>query len=78
MSIGMTPFGDLYGYDALTFADVVFGDTNAPKVKDQIQDSQDILKVLKENLQTTQNWQKLYADRNMIKRSFEVRNFVYL
>lgn len=27
MSIGMTPFCALYGYDALTFVDIVFGDS---------------------------------------------------
>lgn len=61
MSIGMTPFKALHGYEALNFADLVFGDCRAPKAKDWIQDSQDILKILKENLQT-QNQQKLYAD----------------
>ena len=55
MSIGMTPFKALYGYEALNFADLVFGDSRAPKAKDCVQDSQDILKVLKENLQAAQN-----------------------
>ena len=53
MSIGMTPFCALYGYDALSFADVVFGDSRAPKAKDWIQESQDILKALKDSLVTT-------------------------
>ena len=47
MSIGMTPFKALYGYEALNFADLVFGDNIEPKAKDWIQDSQDILKTLK-------------------------------
>ena len=55
MSIRMTPFKALYGYEALDYADVAFGDSRAPKAKDWIQDSQDILKILKENLQTAQN-----------------------
>ena len=55
MSIRMTPFKALYGYEALNFADLVFGDSRAPKAKDWVQDSQDILKVLKENLQAAQN-----------------------
>jgi len=50
MSIGMTHFRALYGYDALSFADVVFRDSRAPKAKDWIQESQDILKALKDNL----------------------------
>ena len=63
MSIGMPPFRALYGYDATTFADMVFGDSRALKAKDWIQESQDILKTLKDNLQTAQNQQKLYADQ---------------
>ena len=30
MSIGMSPFRALYNYDALTFVDLVFGDSRAP------------------------------------------------
>ena len=55
MSISMTPFKALYGYEALSFADLDFGDSIAPKAKDWIQDSQDILKVLREKLQAAQN-----------------------
>ena len=40
--------------------------------------SQDILKILKENLQIAQNQQKLYADKHRIERSFEVGDLVYL
>ena len=47
MSIGMTSFRAFYGYDALTFVDMVFGDNRAPKAKDWIHNSQDILQVLK-------------------------------
>ena len=50
MSIRMSPFWTLYGYDASTFADMIFSDSWAPKDKDWIQESQDILKVLKDNL----------------------------
>ena len=50
MSIKMTPFKALYGYEALNFADLVFEDNRAPKEKDWVHDSEDILKVLKENL----------------------------
>ena len=61
MSIRMTPFKALYGYEALDFAHLAFGDNRAPKEKDWVHDIQDILKVLKENLQADQNQQKLYA-----------------
>ena len=53
MSIEMSPFRALYGYDAITFAELIFGNNWAPKAKDWIQESQDILKALKDNLQTT-------------------------
>ena len=78
MSIKMTPFKALYGYEALNFADLDFGDSRAPKEKYWVQDNQDILKVLKENLQTTHNQHKLYIDRHRIERSFEVGALVYL
>ena len=78
MFIKMMSFKALYGYEALNFADLVFGDNRAPKAKDWVQDGQDILKVLKENLQAAQNQHKLYADRNRVERSFEVGDLVYL
>ena len=78
MSIGMPPFRAVYDYDVTTFADMVFGDSRAPKAKDWIQESQDILKILKDNLQTAQNQQKLYADRRRVECSFEVGDLVYL
>lgn len=55
MSIAMSPFQALYGYDTITFAYLIFGESRAPKAKDWIQESQDILKALKDNLQTTHN-----------------------
>jgi hypothetical protein len=55
MSIGMTPFRALYGYDDPTLVDLVFEESRAPNAKDWIIESREILKLLKENLQTTQN-----------------------
>ena len=78
VSIKMTPFRALYGYEALNFADLVFGDNRAPKAKDWVQDNQDILMVLKENLQAAQNQQKLYANKHGIERNFDVGDLVYL
>eukprot|EP00253_Pinus_taeda_P009495 PITA_09495 len=78
MSIGMTPFRALYGYDALSFSDMIFGDSRAPGAKDWIQESQEILKALKDNLQVAQNQQNMYADRRMVERHFEVGDMVYL
>ena len=46
----MSPFRELYGYDALTFFDMIFGDSIAPKSKDWVEESQANLKLLKDNL----------------------------
>ena len=54
----MPPFKELYGYDASNFTEHIFGDSRAPKAKDWIEESQEILKVLRDNLQVAQNQQK--------------------
>ena len=74
----MSPLKALYGYEATTFADQIFGDSRAPKEKDWIQESQYILKVIKENLQTTPSLQKIYDDKNKKDHSFQVGELVYL
>ena len=56
----------------------MFGVSKAPRAKDWIQESQDILWALKDNIATTQNQQKLYADRGLVERQFEVGDLVYL
>ena len=53
MSIGMTPFQDLYGYDALSFSDMMFMERKDPIEKEWIHKSQDILGALKKNIATT-------------------------
>jgi hypothetical protein len=78
MSIGMTPFRALYGYDPPTLVDLVFGERRAPKAKDWIIESQEILKLLKENLQMAQNRQNISEDRHRTEHSFEVGDLVFL
>ena len=77
MSIGMSPFYALYGYHPLSFVDMMFGVSRAPRAKIWIQESQDILRALKDNIATAQNQQKLYADKGRVERHFEVGNLVY-
>jgi hypothetical protein len=60
MSIGMSPFRALYGYEAPSFVELAFGKSRAPKAKDWIQESQDILRVLKDNL-----WMAQISRRHM-------------
>ena len=78
MSIQMSPFMALYGYDAPNFLDLLFGDSRVPKAKDSLQECQDIMQSLKENLQKAQNQQKQYVDQHRVERSFEVGDMVYL
>ena len=74
----MYPFISLYGHGALTFADMIFGDSRSPKSKYWVEESQEILKLLKDNLQVAQNQQKQYADRHREERTFQVNGLVYL
>ena len=78
MSIGMSPLKKLYGYDEITFFEMIFGDSRAPKSKYWVEESQEILKLLKDNLQVSQNQQKQYADRHREERTFQVNYLVYL
>jgi hypothetical protein len=50
MSIKMSPFRVLYGYDAPSFVETVFGDNRVPGAKDWIEESQRILRAVKENM----------------------------
>ena len=74
----MSTFREFSGYNALTFSDMIFGDSRAPKAKDWVEESQEILKLLKDNLQVVQNQQKQYADKHREERTFQVYDFVYL
>jgi hypothetical protein len=78
MSILMSPFRYLYGYDTPSFVETVVGDSRAPRDKDWIEKSQRVLRAIKENLQATQNQWKIYAYRQRTKCSFEMRDLVFL
>jgi len=51
MSIRMSLFMALYGYDAPNMIDMLMSDSKVTKAKDFIEDHQDILRVLKDNIQ---------------------------
>jgi len=78
MSIGMPPFRALYNYEPLSFVEIAFGDSRTPMVQDWIQQSQDILRELKDHLQRAQNRQKVQPDKHRVERTFEVSDLVYL
>lgn len=50
MSIKMSPFQALYGYDLPNFTNLIFDDCKEPKANDFLQEYHDIMRVLKENL----------------------------
>ena len=74
----MSPFRELYGYDAHKFSDMIFGDIRAPKAKYWVEEIQKKFKLLKDNLQVTQNQQKQYADKHREERTVQVDDLVYL
>jgi hypothetical protein len=78
MSIRMSPFRALYGYDAPSFIETVFEDNRVPGAKDWVEESQRILQSVRENLQSAQNQQKIYVDRHRVEHSFEVGDLVFL
>jgi len=55
MSINMSSLRALYGYDALSFFDMMFRDSRAPGTKDWVEESQEVRQALKKNLQVAQN-----------------------
>ena len=55
LSIRMSPFMALHGYEAPNFVELIFGYCKPQKAKDWLQDNQDILRALKDNLQMAQN-----------------------
>ena len=58
MSIQMSPFMALYGYEAPSFMDFLVLDSRVPDAGDLLQESQDIVKALKDNITKAQNQQK--------------------
>lgn len=78
MTIQMSPFMALYGYEAPSFLDLLLSDSRVPSAGDLLQESQDTMKALKENIAKAQNQQKQYADQKGTERHFEVGDMVYL
>ena len=55
MSIQMSPFMALYGYDATNFMNLLLSDSKVPSVGNLLQESQYIIKTLKDNITKAQN-----------------------
>lgn len=58
ISIKISPFKALYGYDPLNFTELIFDEGKASKAKYFLQEYHDIMRALKKNLQMAQNCQK--------------------
>jgi hypothetical protein len=78
MSIGMSPLRALYSYDPFSFVEISFGDSRAPMVQDWVQQSQDILRELKDHLQREKNQHKVEVEKHRVDPTFEVGDLVYL
>lgn len=50
MTIQMTPFRALYGYDASSFLDLLLSNCRVPTAGDLLQENQDIMRALRENI----------------------------
>jgi hypothetical protein len=78
MSIKMTPFRALCGYDAPSFMETVFGDNRAPRSQGLDRGEPKISQNNEGKSIATQNQQKIYADRHRVEHSFEVGDLVFL
>ena len=68
----MTSFQYLYGYEPQNWKELVLNDTNVPEVRHQLEKTHNTIKLLKNNLVTTQNHMRQQADQRRTKREFEV------
>jgi hypothetical protein len=74
----MTPFQDLYGYEPPKWKEFALIDTNVQAVKNQLEEDQKIIKILKENLATAQNRMKQLADQHRSEREFQESDWVFV
>ena len=78
MSIQMSPFMALYGYETPSFMDLLLLDNRVLSVGDLLQESQDIVKTLKDNITKLLNQQNQYVDQKSTEQTFEVGDIIYL
>ena len=58
----MTPIQTLYGYVLPRWKEIVQGDAKLPAIKNQLEENQRVMQVLKDNLTMAQNRMKQQAD----------------
>ena len=74
----MTPFQDLYGYELPNWKELVLKNTNVSEVRNQLEKSQKIFELLKDNLIMAQNHMRKQANQCITKREFEVGDWVFI
>jgi hypothetical protein len=74
----MSPFMALYGYHPPSITSPLRGKAKVQVVEDHIEHQQEVLKLLKDNLVTTQNRMKQQVDQHHNEREFEVGDWVFL
>ena len=74
----MIPILALYGYELPNWKELVLNNTNVPEVKNQLEKSQKIIELLKDNLIMAQNCMRQQADQRRTKREFEVGDWLFV
>ena len=74
----MAPFEVVYGRPPPTIHSYEVGSTSVAQVETSLCERDDLLRLLKENLQTAQNRMKINADRHHREVIFKPGDFVYL
>ena len=69
-AIGMSPFKALYGYEPPQVQSYTPGSTSVVSVDAQLQSRDELLSVLKRNLQVAQNRMKHFYDKKHTESSF--------
>lgn len=77
-AIGMTPFKALYSYDPRPVQAYVPGSTTVASVDQELQSRDELMAVLKRNLQVAQARMKQAYERKHAERVFEEGDWVYL
>ena len=74
----MTPFMALYGYHPPSIKSSLRENSKVQAVEDHIEHQQEVLQLLKDNLNLAQNRMKQEANQHRSKRSFDVGDWVFL
>ena len=62
-SIKMSPFKALYGYNAPSIKDQLDTNSKIPAARDLLKETEDVIRIVKDNLEVAQNRMKQQADK---------------